>query len=561
MSAYRSAESRRRFGVPSGPYTGGPHTVDLERLPADVQAELAARLRDARPILAKRRTEPVVTIATVLIGLAAVTAVVWCGFGDVYANPQQDLPWALLYAAIGAAIGATAAPEVRRPRWPEGRFLFPLDLVEIDGTRMRVVPFGDTRLIDIDEERRRLTLHYETRAPEVVTGTRAAKASLLSDLLGAQHSLEEATLHGASPDDVLASLRSRFAWEDIAPRAPAPSGTAKRVVSTLLGALLALAGWEARGSMHDDAAFAHARRIDTAAAYDSYLSFGLRHAREVREDHRPRVDYVVVQNDIVLLDRFLREHATAHVSIYGSGRRQLHVLCSSYALDPSADSRCDRRANPPDVTPCTRPEETICAPELVIAEVDRAFAGRDDAAFERIALREMDPDVAKAAHDEMNQQIKLVQSDIATCGQWPLETALQALLDLATKRHAPAKVALVVEGTLPALPDLYGIMLDFLPRPAVTLTVESDAEADAHWYFRRDDDESYLFRSVGVGGSGAVNLTDIPRLGPEPRRFDQERDFLAPLGMRPVRNARCRWPRGAAGWTYGFSPGRPTRRF
>ena len=194
-----------------------PSADSEERLSARDRTDLAERLTSSSPILADRtRDELPWALSTFILALAGLGWLAVWQFGKV-GEPmamQSEWPWPLLYAAIGivaAGLMARIVAAIRFAGWqalPQGTFLFPLDLLNVTGRRIHVSPLGDARHVTIDEEARGVVITYADGRSVSVAGRRASKASLLSELLSAQSTLEDATLSGGSTVDVLASIRS-----------------------------------------------------------------------------------------------------------------------------------------------------------------------------------------------------------------------------------------------------------------------------------------------------------------------------------------------------------------
>ena len=513
---YRSVDQRREFGVRDGPFTGG-HVIDVERLSARDRAKLAERLRSSAPILAARERDATPWAAsTLLLAIAALVALALCQFGEL-GEPmamQSEWPWPLLYATIGAIAAASAARlavALRFAGWqplPQGTFLFPLDLLVVTGRRIHVSPFGDVRVADIDEKACSVLLTYADGRAVTVSGERASKASLLSELLAAQRSLEDATLAGSSSVDVLASIRSA-GWDTVEARG-APPGVASspKVVQLarfgIVGAGVALALWDERETRSDDAIFYQgARGSNRSEDYLHYLAQGTRHEADARQRFLPAALRAEAGTSIVLLDRFVRApFPSTEVDLATSS---LHWACQEYArtnapASPPTEFGADGVVIPRMVATCgtggwrppdarvpavsgDRSEQEICASELDRARLDDVLLLQEPIRLWDYAHAAIDPQrVAEARGAAGTAMDALVAAIRANAADPEARAELVALLEVARAAERPAVVFVEDRTTLP--PSHFNLSLRGALRFAFSPSAGAGAP-DATWTFTK----------------------------------------------------------------------------
>lgn len=399
--AYREHDSRRKFGVEGGPFTGD-RVVDLTKLPAGARAALLARIHSRRPmpiLSATRQLDRAVLLGLFAAGVLAAAHLAQDHFGDLAGPSQLEARWALAYVALGAlaflCLGLFVRSVLREGlfRFPQGTVLYPLDLLVIDGMRMRVRSFGDARYVDA--KKNAIEIEYANGDKVRVPGRRHSKASLLAEMLAAQHDLEDATALGRSTKDVLADLRAHFPWSELAPSGAEP-GRRLVVVAAIaaLGAAIGAGTWAVRAPLEDDAMFESALAKNDVAAYRAYLARGKRHAAEAHDDEADAARRSTA-DDVLPLTRMIATYpGTPAVA---RAQKQLRDACARYASDGYRD-RCAPSEEPGAV--CVPLEqETICADEVREADLARVihstdlrsiFAARDGAIRERRSVAEMD---------------------------------------------------------------------------------------------------------------------------------------------------------------------------
>jgi hypothetical protein len=373
LVAYRVHDSRRKFGVESGPFCG-QRTIDLARLPAGARAALLERITRGKPRPILTRTGAVdrwFAALLVALGGGGTFWVAGLGFGELLADSQLEPGWAIVYAGLGVvvALGVVLfARSVLRDgllRFPQGTLVYPLDLLQIDGLRVRVRSFGDARFVET--EGNALTIEYADGEKVRVRGRRHSEVSLLTEMLAAQHDLEDATAAQRSTQDVLGELRAHFPWSELV--ATGPATKPPRLLFALpfvLGAMAGVGGWMVRRPLEDDALFRSARAQNVQPAYRRYLALGTRHQAEAREDLADVVHHDA-HGTIVELWNVTTEFSGTRAAV--AAERDLRAACKRYAADHSRE-RCAVRRIDGECVWSAR-EETICADEVKEAELAR----------------------------------------------------------------------------------------------------------------------------------------------------------------------------------------------
>jgi hypothetical protein len=272
-----------------------------------------------------------VPLALLVVSLLVALFVADHDFGEALgARAIQPYGLMLVYAGafFVAALSVRAlAASLRVEGWiplPLGRYLLPLDLVEVRPGTLTIRPFGDARDVRVDEDARRVTILYADSTTVEVTVPRAAGPSLWVRMLNAQHDLEEATLVGRAKGDPLAALRGDDGFDDAwRARAVAPAysvaRSGSRAVPIVIGAACVALGWgvlRVRNVASDDAMFARARASNGRLDYEHYLrAGGRRHADVVRETLLPRaaLDEAESQDTLYALRAFRREFPWSNV--------------------------------------------------------------------------------------------------------------------------------------------------------------------------------------------------------------------------------------------------------
>ncbi len=562
--AYRVHDSRRKFGVESGPFTG-QRTIDLRRLPDGARDALRERLERGkpRPILTKTGSlERLVAVALVLAGGAGATWVAKEGFGDLAQDSQLALPWAAPYvaAAMVVALGiAVFARSVRRDgfvRFPQGTLVYPLDLLQIEGRRVRIRSFGDARYVDAEGSA--LTIEYGDGEKISLRGRRHSQASLLTEMIAAQHDLEDATAAEKSTQDVLGELRAHFPWDELAPEGPAPKGGFSILAgAALVGAALGFAGWELRCVLEDDALFATARARDSESAYLTYLANGTRHRTEAREDLAEAARQHA-NGKVVELARVTTEFAGTNAATVAL--RDLHRACTDYARIETRE-RCALRDAAGKCT-LEQEEERLCAAEVVAADDDRILHSNSLLAIfaERARKAEAKNDASVKLIDEHVQTL-VELADNQVCAVDAPAADVRALHALALREHRLATMKIIIRGDPTWLREaLWWVRHE--PIDLTMLVVEKaplePSNADATWSFEVGEKEI-----VWTSASGAVARAPIVRPSgkvepvPSPEGM-AELGALERLGFRPDTTHARRGTDGAgagAGATLGTGGG------
>jgi hypothetical protein len=301
-------------GVRSGPYAGKPRTLALGAVPRHVKERLARALsgRGTPQVISVDETVgpsrgkvlPIL-VPALMIGVALLALViVWNHFASAPGIPRANaMAIAFVPFATVLALGAAFFMLGLRPTLPHGgRYLLPLDIVELDGDggTLRVVPMGGVRRATIERAREdgetqevMLVLVFEdgARFSFRMKDERAAEHAYKL-LENAQLTLEALThttdLRVALDADPFFALRSEPLWNDPVPAVARPARrVAERamvvagcvLVGTALGAAIAAA----EHVTLDDAAFADAHDRRSLEAYTAYLEAGgTRHESEAR---------------------------------------------------------------------------------------------------------------------------------------------------------------------------------------------------------------------------------------------------------------------------------------
>ncbi|CAN5465239.1 hypothetical protein BH09MYX1_BH09MYX1_26010 [soil metagenome] len=543
--AYRKIDPRRAFGVASGPFTG-EHEIAIDRMTRDERSSLADRILrgETRAILSRRVDEGLIAgCMIVVLALGAIAMIASWRFGELDGPPQSAPGWAVVYGLLGglAAVGgyfiARALHHAGAPPFPQGTFLFPLDLLEIEGRTIRVTPFGDARFAEIDEERKTVVIEYASGRVVRLSGSPGGKLSLLAQLLSAQQRLEEASARGSSTADVLTAIRTKkLGWESVAPIAPprpplkvAPIHALFLAISVAAGVL----GWSLRVRANDDAAYSLARAIDDRASYASYLAIGTRHAAEVRDDRIPTLAKRAAGQDIELLDRVIDAHPTW--SGVEAAKKELHGLCVTHA------------ASAPPITrgPTVPREAAICAVEIADLKVDRAVAARDYTSI--FALTDGRASATQIARAQKGLD-RLLQSDIAQidrCVGSDVKDGLHALIEIVRTQHRVARLEIVKPTDLPDLPRFTDVLRALVPASIRVNVVSPDwselqyysGEADAHFRIRHVGGQAYSFVIAGVAGTH-VEKSFIASCDADSNGYSQE-DVLRPIGIFALGEQSC----------------------
>lgn len=311
---YRRASSTSVLGgVPSGVYTGGKRVIDGALLEAATRQRLDRSLAIRgvpAPIAYERATastssRPVWGIIGATMGLSALFAI---GFGNLDSDWAMPPWWSfVLYLGLGLAFGASLLPLLRRRALfgggargalRPGRYLFPLDAVDIDvpdvtGRQLVTVrPLGDARRAEIEIDGKRVELvigfeHGETLRFRLRGDHKGTVA--LRRLEHAQRLLEDLTykrgLEEAFTNDLFFDVRVDDAWGRLAPGAAPPPVRAPNVVSLALGRYapvllcviaVSLGGgtFFVRREAGDTALYNHAVAYGSSDAIDRYLARG-----------------------------------------------------------------------------------------------------------------------------------------------------------------------------------------------------------------------------------------------------------------------------------------------
>lgn len=294
-------------GVLSGAYAGGRREVEVAKLPRATKKRLADALRgrsEPTPLLYHRAdaTRARATWA-VLVALLAFVVLTAIGFG----NPSHPwaiapsialVPWSIAGALLGVALLAVARRRARvtGERLPEGRWLLPLDIVEVHGgvpQVLTVTPLGDARDVSVEPAGDLVHLVLTFEGGEVARFPLRSASEGEVAVLRLEHSqrlLEDLTykadIDRALATDVFFDLRVDDSWRHVAParvRATRvrPSST-PLAAAVVAGLALGASGHFLRNRLSDRAMYQRALREGTAEALDRYLAKGKRHVEEAR---------------------------------------------------------------------------------------------------------------------------------------------------------------------------------------------------------------------------------------------------------------------------------------
>lgn len=522
-----------RLGVKSGPFTGR-REVDLARLPSETRRELVASMARIRPLIARvGHREHVVSIAVAVGAIAAAVAMAVVGFGDVHAWSQARWAWLGAYTFVGAVAGAGLSSLVVRrrragaPPIPQGTYLFPLDLVEVDGARMVVTPLGDALSAAVDETT--VTLRYREGRVVTLSGPSPGVVSLRIELLEAQAALELATREERSDRDALAPLR-KLGW-DVVSGESARVGTpraSERAIGALAGAVLLALVWFARARFDDDARFHAAMKASDVGSFQAYLAVGSRHRAEAQVE-LATASRRAAGTDPVALDAFIR--AFADTPDAEAAKLDLRSACATYASP--GHITCNIHASPP--LPCKpRPEDSICAAEVDDAAFDEGVRRSDLTAL--FAMHAQTTDERRRAFVQARIDDRVEAERAAPCASGPVRAELDALFDVVRLDHRFVAVAVVHEGDLGGLEQLDEIVSAVARPPVLTVGDAGTAleRADAVWRFRLVKKTAavtdYLFVADRKGGSHVevpFTVRTTPRKLHEPEHVGEEQSSAA----------------------------------
>lgn len=293
-------------GVLSGAYAGGRREVDVAKLPRATKKRLADALvgrSEPTPLLYHRSDSARVRATwAVLVALLAFIALTAVGFGNpnhswALAPPIALVPWSIAGALFGAAILAVARRRARvtGERLPEGRWLFPLDIVEVHGgvpQLLTVIPLGDARDVSVEPIGKGVHLVLGFEGGEAVRFPLRSASDGEVAMLRLEHSqrlLEDLTykvdIERALSTDVFFDLRVDDSWKQFAP-APRKKPVRVRpskvplVAAVAAGLALGASGHFLRNRLSDRALYQRALRQGTAEALDVYIAKGKHHVEE-----------------------------------------------------------------------------------------------------------------------------------------------------------------------------------------------------------------------------------------------------------------------------------------
>lgn len=219
---YRELGSLDAFGVRGGPYTGTPRLFGWHELPETVRENLRrclAREQLPSPLLTATGFRPgraLIEVLTVVCGALSVLLL-------VLGNWLWPLP---VCVGVGVLIGR----RVVRRLPPSGVYLFPLDIVELAGASLRVVPLGSLRSAGVRHETNRSTLElrFEHGAYYVFACANEAAAERAYDKIREAHEAVERLTFGTDLEetvdlDPLFAIRETAAWVSASDRKVAPS--------------------------------------------------------------------------------------------------------------------------------------------------------------------------------------------------------------------------------------------------------------------------------------------------------------------------------------------------
>jgi hypothetical protein len=503
-------------GVRSGPYAGKPRTLVQVDVPKHVKERLARALSGAgtpqvisvdETVGPRRRTLAGVIVPSLLVLLALLAmAIVWERSAQVDGIPRASaLAAAFVPAAIVLSLGVALLALRLRPSLPRGgRYLLPLDIVELDGRSgtLRVVPMGGVRRATIERRREgeaespvELVLFFEDggRYAFRMKNERAAEHAYKL-LENAQTTLEELThttdLELALDADPFFALRSEPVWND---PVPAPSRSSSRLAErgmvlvggVLAGAALGFAVAAAERAACDDEAFARAHDERARRGYQAYLEAGgMRHASEARA--------AITVFDEMEKDKQERERAEANAAAHAVDSNVAeHSLAAVTGLGnvPSSQLTPDQASARTEATAAALARFEACAATPKAAALMRAALAWTSAAGDpRLRVRfhrgivDTTPD-ADPAHAWFGGE-----------GLAPFERTTTAALRVILSESIPAGLLVITEDTPNAPVRAPLIFVDY--------RVERRSEVDVTFVF----DARFTVPSEG-GGDIAFHLT------------------------------------------------------
>lgn len=544
--AYREHDSRRKFGVETGPFTGD-RVVDLDRLPRGARDALRERIASGTPspiLTATRSFDRILHLTLVAAAVGAVIALAQHRFGDLRGPTQLDPRWALPYVALGIVAFVGAALFVRSvlrdglSRFPQGTLVYPLDLLVIDGKRMRVRSFGDARYVEAKENE--IEIEYVNGEKLRVRGQRHAKASLLVEMLAAQHDLEDASAAGKSTKDVLAEVRASFPWAELAPQGDAPPTRRGLVVAfALLGAALGGGGFLLHARLEDDSLYEQALAKNDAASYRAYLAHGTRHRTEALNEEAD-VERKRALDDPLALTAVIASYPGTPAAT--RAETDLRSACRAYVRDWSR-TRCEPQLDPMAVdvgaTTCVpRKEEQLCAQEVAASDLDHIVHSTD--------LRSIFIEQKRAANEgrtgsvaDMDARIDTLieEANAELCAVGAPADDLRALHAIARKEKRIATLTVVIPADDSSLTSLLRTVND--GALSVRFTATTGIPSDRVWTFTPHPDRLDFSSRADEERSDrtATAKLQAPKLAPNERErvpgLVAALHALEELGFRP----------------------------
>lgn len=273
-------------------------------------------------------------------GAAVLSFVVWVwvaslGYGDLGSSLALQPTWmagvhALLLAlTVGFALKARSALASRtRLPFRQAVYLFPIGVIDARTASFGVYEWSDFTKLEISGKR--ATLRFGSQAftfplanaqqgPELETRVRELREKLASGSVSEKDLVLLDPLRDSgfkSPFQPLESMR--------------PPGPGRFPILLVLGVLGAVAlgafAWFARNTLSERNLFAHARRLDTVAAYRDYLARGGTRS-EVTELALPRAELraAIAAKTVEAMDNFVAAHPNSKIQgeIEGSLRYAL----------------------------------------------------------------------------------------------------------------------------------------------------------------------------------------------------------------------------------------------
>lgn len=325
--------------APTGPVT---RVIEFNHFPRTTRERVALCLKGMggpAPILQVRSTTGAV-VGWVILGLvsaATLIGVTMAGFGSIF-DCWQSPGMLVIYAAGFVFLGWSILGFLRRIKlasalpYPPGTYIFPMELVHADDTKLTIVPMGDlVSLQPVHHYRNGFYTH--TMFHFTFMGGRRHSFSIAGKdraemTLGTLRAAQAQVSQAIADRDVnrIAALDPFFdvrmnGWQNVGafnaqePGTLAGSAPAWMKKGWLVGlgmaVVLSAPLWLVRNMLSDEKAFASLQRYGSTWEYEEYADHGHRHVDEVRKTLLPRAQLKDAKDKKTVTDiqKFIDDHA------------------------------------------------------------------------------------------------------------------------------------------------------------------------------------------------------------------------------------------------------------